>query len=234
MGYVSKGNTKIAEITIIRLIVMPVSRSLHCDDTPSRRKYQRRWQHHHLAGDTILALLHFHDILDMVQYPSSRCRQQAGMGLFHRKRKWRLCPCSAISSATTGVIGKDRPVYSQKRISKEDFTVTGTSTIRFEQPLGGDSIQRSYDDDDIAATADMRFWSRLQSIVVLATALASASPTMHAVHSETGVDATSSGLMTSAAEAAKQKLQQAAVLLASMPTCGVSGLGGFVAALNCC
>jgi phage portal protein BeeE len=50
----------------------------------------------------------------------------------------------------------------------------------------------------------------------LRRALASASPTIHAVHSETVVDATSSGLTTSAAEAAKQKLQQAAMLLASM------------------
>ena len=83
-------------------------------------------------------------------------------------------------------------------------------------------------DDDIAevATADMRFWSCLQSIVVLAAALGSASPTPQTADSETGV-ATSSGSGTmSAADAAKQELQQAAMLLASMPACGVSSIEG--------
>ena len=80
-------------------------------------------------------------------------------------------------------------------------------------------------DDDIAevATADMRFWSCLQSIVVLAAALGSASPTPQTTDSEAGGVAASSGSgTTSAADAAKQELQQAAMLLASMPACGVS------------
>jgi hypothetical protein len=72
----------------------------------------------------------------------------------------------------------------------------------------------------------MRFWSCLQSFVVLAATLAYASPTPtpQTAAGEAGVDATSGDAM-SAAEAAKQELQQAAALLASMPTCGVSGLG---------
>jgi hypothetical protein len=100
-----------------------------------------------------------------------------------------------------------------------------------------DSILRFFDDDDaIAAAADMRFWSCFQSIVVLAAALASASPTPtpQTADSQTGVDATSSGSAAEAAEAAKQELQQAAMLLASMPTCGVSGLGGFLTGLTMC
>jgi hypothetical protein len=74
----------------------------------------------------------------------------------------------------------------------------------------------------------MRFWSCLQSIVVLAAALGSASPTPQTAESETGVAASSgSSGTTSAADAAKQELQQAAMLLASMPACGVSKeLGG--------
>ena len=71
----------------------------------------------------------------------------------------------------------------------------------------------------------MRFWSCLQSIVVLAAALGSASPTPQTADSETGV-ATSSDSTTSAADAAKQELQQAAMLLASMPACGVSSIEG--------
>jgi len=71
----------------------------------------------------------------------------------------------------------------------------------------------------------MRFWRCLQTIVVLAATLASASPTPQAAGGETGVDGTSDVNARAAAEA-KAELQQAAAVLASMPTCGVSWIGG--------
>jgi hypothetical protein len=63
MEHAIQGMVKVAETTIIRLMGLSFSHSLDFDDTPSKRKHQRRWQHHHLArADTVLALLHVHDI----------------------------------------------------------------------------------------------------------------------------------------------------------------------------
>jgi hypothetical protein len=89
---------------------------------------------------------------------------------------------------------------------------------------------------------NMRFWSCFLSFVVLAAALASASPVVHKELANLS-DSTASAVMASAVISANQKihatwsdstaptetavneeLQQATMLLASMPACGVSGL----------
>jgi len=98
----------------------------------------------------------------------------------------------------------------------------------------------------------MRFLSFVQFFVVLATALAFTNPTVHKEAPPLGdtglppsattlavkkaVDTTlpSSSPTLPAEDAAKEEIQQAKMLLASMPTCGVSELGRFLAALTCC